>query len=103
MKQREMDRFFHNFCETFVRHFWGKYVKSPEDRELEEVMSIYSKLGLPGCIGSIDCVHLKWDKCPESLRNDCKGKEGYPSLVYEVSVDHMRRIRSCTNEFWGEH
>lgn len=102
ISEREMDRFFHNFCETFVRHFWGKYVKSPaEDRELEEVMSIYSKLGLPGCIGSIDCVHLKWDKCPESFRNDCKGKEGYPSLVYEVSVDHMRRIRSCTNEFWG--
>lgn len=101
ISERGMNRFFHDFCENFVRHFWNMYVKTPSGDDLDEMMSVYAKLGIPGCVGSIDCVHLKWDKCPAWLLNECKGKEGYPSLVYEVCVDHMRRIRSCTNEFYG--
>jgi hypothetical protein len=26
------------------------------------------------------------------LNNSCKGKEGYPTLIYSVTVDHSRRI-----------
>lgn len=101
ISERTMSRFFHEFCQVFVRHFWNRYVKTPNGDDLDEMLSVYAKLGLPGCVGSIDCVHLKWDKCPVWLSNECKGKEGYPSLVFEVCVDHMRRVRASTNSFYG--
>ena len=44
-------------------------------------MNVYAKMGLPGCVGSTDVVHVKWDRCPVRLYHLCKGKEGYPSLA----------------------
>jgi hypothetical protein len=34
------------------------------------------------CIGSTDCIHVKWDRCPVELTNLCKGKEGYPIMSH---------------------
>jgi hypothetical protein len=65
------------------------------------MMEIFHKMGLPGCVGSTDCVHLKWDRCAATLMNLCKGKEGYPSLVYSVTVDHHRRILGVTRSNYG--
>ena len=65
------------------------------------VMSVYAKMGLPGCEGSTDCVHVKWDRCPIWLRHLCVGKEHFPSLAYSVTVDHSRKIRAATTSFWG--
>ena len=72
-----------------------------EGVKLTSMMAIYEKMGLPGCIGSTDCVHIKWDRCPVGLTNVCKGKEGYPSLVYSCTVDHHRRILGVTRSNYG--
>jgi hypothetical protein len=58
---------FLKFCTNFVQSEYSEYIQSPaEDVEvLQKVSSTYyEKLGLPGCIGSVDCVHIRWDKCP---------------------------------------
>ena len=57
-------RSFHLFCENFVQHYYDQFVYRPKDEKLEKVMEVFAKMGLPGCIGSTDCVHLKWDRCP---------------------------------------
>ena len=101
ISETSMHRFFHEFCRVFVVNFWRDFVKRPEGEDLARVMDIFAKLGLPGCTGSLDCVHIKMNKCAVSLTNDCSGKEGFPTLVYQVVVDHTRRILSATNEFWG--
>jgi Plant transposon protein len=44
---------------------------------------------------------LKWDRCPLSPRNLCKGKEGYPTLSYSCTVDHHRKILGVTRSNWG--
>ena len=31
------------------------------------MIDIYERMGLPGCIGSADCVHIKWDRSPVYL------------------------------------
>ena len=68
---------------------------------MKKVMDVYSKMGLPGCIGSADCVHVKWDRCPVELHHLCSGKEGYPILAYSVTVDHHRRILGATRSNYG--
>ena len=28
----------------------------------------YAGLGFPGAIGSLDCTHLRWDRCPAGIQ-----------------------------------
>ena len=94
-------RAFHTFCENFVREFYSTYVCRPVGEKLRKVMDVYARMGLPGCIGSTDCVHLKWDRCPTGICNLCCGKEGFPSLAYSCEVDHHRKILGATASFFG--
>ena len=55
------------------------------------VIHKYGSIGFPGCIGSVDCVHICWDISPSQWKNLFKGKELHPSvLAYEVD---------CTRKF----
>ena len=58
------------------------YIYLPRDEmELKQVVEEYEQVGLPGCTGSVDCVHIGWDRCPSSMKNMYTGKEGYPSIA----------------------
>ena len=87
---------FNTYCESFVTEFYDSVIYRPEGLKLEKMMDVYKRMGLPGCIGSTDCVHVKWDRCPTRLQHLCKGKEGYSSLAYSCTVDHHRRILGMT-------
>ena len=64
----------------------AEYIFMPQDHaELNFVVGEYEALGLPGCIGSVDCVHIGWDNCPIQMKNMFAGKEGYPSIAYVPS------------------
>jgi len=88
----------HNaFFKKFVRWTAGspyqQEVSMPTtEAELRHITEFYWRLGLPGCAGSMDCVHTAWDMCPTPIKIDCTGKEGYPTLVFQVIVSHTRKI-----------
>jgi hypothetical protein len=52
-------------------------------------------------VGSVDCTHLFWDKCPHDLLHLCKDRHTWPSLTFEAVVDHSRRIHSYSEAFYG--
>jgi hypothetical protein len=94
--------FYHLFCEKYSKEFYEQECGIPEDTEdINSILESYSQLGLPGCIGSTDCVHLAWDRCPSAHRTIHKGKEGYPTLAYSVTCTHSRRIIGVTKGFPG--
>lgn len=62
------------FINNFVKEFFEEFVYPPQGEELQEVMKIYEVLGLPGAIGSMDCTHIDWGRCPVELFHSCKGK-----------------------------
>jgi hypothetical protein len=64
--------------------------------ELEIISSDYHTLGLPGCCGSADGVHIGWDRCPAQLLRLYKGKESYPSIAYNVVLTNRRFIQSVS-------
>ena len=72
-----------------------------KEEELRKVMYVYEKKGIPGCGGSIDCVHLIWDKCPASMHSTCKGKGKSPTLAFQCIASHTRKILSVSQFFWG--
>ena len=57
-------RFFHRFT-AFYASQYDNYIKKPRTpTEVQWVLSQYERLGFPGAIGSVDCVHLHWARCP---------------------------------------
>ena len=41
-------------------------------------------------------MHVRWERCPAGIRSNHKGKEGYATLSYEVTVDHQKKIIAAT-------
>ena len=94
--------FFHEFCVKFSERFFEEFVKAPEtEDEIRLAMAPYHVNGFPGAIGSVDCVHIRWDKCPFSQRSSCHGKEGFPTLAFECVVGHNKKIYSATKSHPG--
>jgi hypothetical protein len=65
---------FHTFVENVSKRMFHLYVGFPTGDYLKEVMETYAKLGLPGCVGSFDCTHVKWSMCPAADRWYAVGK-----------------------------
>lgn len=94
--------FFHEFNRRFVQKYFDDYVYTPRNaEETRKTMAIYKRLGIPGAIGSTDCVHVKWERCPTQISNACTGKEGYSTLAWQATVDHHKRFLSVTKSFFG--
>jgi hypothetical protein len=66
--------FFIKFCDHLVSELYNDFIYIPEDEDLSLVNQIYQKLGFPGCVGSVDVVHIWWDMCPFQLKASCTGK-----------------------------
>ena len=69
--------------------------------KIRHVTGLYERVGLPGCVGSIDCVHLVWDKCPAGFLSACRGKEKLPTLAFQVVASHTRKILSVSSFYAG--
>ena len=68
-----VNNIFKQFVNGCVKYLYTKYVYVPDGEELDRVRSVYEKLGLPGCIGSMDCTHILWHRCPKIMRNNATG------------------------------
>jgi hypothetical protein len=69
--------------------------------EVESVETVYSLLGLHDCVGSMDGVHFAWDSCSAPSVPAYKGKENFPTVVYNVTCDHACRVMSLHGPFPG--
>ena len=86
----------------FASECKSQWIKLPKtDKEIDHVEGHHCSLGLLGCLGSIDCVHVGWDVCPASHQSDCVGKEGFLTLAFEVVTSHTRKILGVTEKFFG--
>ena len=103
IEEQAVRKFFFRFNHVFIRSFYHEWVYPPcTQQELKETLSIYERLGLPGAIGSTDCFHLFWDRCPAQLKVDCRnGRYKRCTLVWSLSNDHHRRIYSISDPFNG--
>ena len=69
--------------------------------ELAEIEAAYATLGLPGACGSMYVVHIALGACPFGIINIYTGKEGYPTLRYNMICDHMGRALSLMPGAYG--
>jgi hypothetical protein len=86
-------------CMYGIHHEFVDYPSSEE--ELDQIMNRYEENYLPGCGGSVDVVHVKLSKCPAGDVNHAKGKEGFPSLAFEVVMGFDRQILGVSKAHFG--
>ncbi len=79
-----------------------EYIYLPRNiTELQRVNRYYNAAGLPGCVGSMDVVYVKWSNRPMGDYNHSKGKEGYQTLAFQCITDFNRRILAIYGPQFG--
>ena len=87
-----MQLFYHTFWEKFVAVFRERWIYYPVTAvDAADNLAVYARLGFPGAIGSVDCTHVRWFRCPALFQNTYSGKEKKATIAYEVTVNHSGR------------
>ena len=92
---------FHKFCRNFAEDLYEEHIYLPTGAYQDKVMDEYHKLGFTGAIGSTDVTHVGWGMCPFTLGRSFTGKEGFPTIAFQVTVDHAGRALAVTKGFTG--
>lgn len=92
---------FHSFCDHFSREMYDEHIHLPTGDYQTKVMREYDRLGFTGAVGSTDVTHIAWGRCPYNQARSYTGKEGYPTVAYQVTVDHTKRALAVTRGFTG--
>jgi hypothetical protein len=74
-------KFFHKSTAWTVEIYFDDNKHMPQRHCGACVEIMYSLLGLPGCLSSMDGVHFAWDKCLATSVPAYKGTENFPTLV----------------------
>lgn len=72
------------FHRAIVKIFEKQYLRSPNTHDIERLLRIGKDRGLPGMLGSLDCMHRKWKNCPTSWAEQYSGRNGHPTIILEV-------------------
>lgn len=93
--------FFKYFTER-MESISHNFISMPRnDEELEKITHDFEKLNLVGCCGSMDVVHIGWDACPSQLKAVYEGKEGHPTIAFQVISSHHKEIFYVSKGFPG--
>ena len=90
-----MSLFFEIFLNAMM-DMCDEFISMPKNAtELLPITRYYENVGLPGCCGSIDVVHVHWSQCPAGDLNGAKGKETFPSLAFECVTTSIGVLWVC--------
>ena len=73
-----------HFVKAVVEVFSEQYLRAPNAEDTARLMATNHARGWPGMLGSIDCMHWKWDKCPTAWRGAYTGHKDGPTMILEA-------------------
>lgn len=78
-----------NFCSGMLQLYQQEYLKSPTSEDVKNICKLHEHVhGVPGMLGSIDCMHTWWKNCPVAWQGQYKGKGDFPTIVLEAISDY---------------
>jgi hypothetical protein len=92
---------FHKVSELVQQSSFPEVVKMPSIEDYDYNGAEYSLAGFPGCVCSVDCVHVRVWGVSANLKQISTSKEYFPSRVFEVAVNRRGMIVSATKGFYG--
>jgi hypothetical protein len=83
--------------------FGGEYLRRPTQQDVEHLLQVNESCGFPGMLGSIDCMHWRWEKCPLAWRGQfTRGDYGVPMMVLEAVASQDLHIWHVFLELLGQ-
>ncbi|XP_062181720.1 uncharacterized protein LOC133885993 [Phragmites australis] len=77
------------FVQGVIDKFGGEYLRRPTTVDVERLLQIGESRGFPGMLGSIDCMHWHWEKCPVAWKGQfTRGDQGVPTIILEAVASH---------------
>ena len=59
------------------------------EEDVKHVYSLHEEVhGIPGMLGSLDCMDEHWNNCPFAYQGAYQGKVKFSTLVLEAIADH---------------
>lgn len=88
---------FHSFfVKIVIQEFENEYLPPINNHMAKALCNMHEGIGWPGLLGSLDCSHWNWAKCPKSLQGEHKkGSKDMPTVVYECACDYQLHIWHC--------
>jgi hypothetical protein len=74
------------FAIAVVEVFGPQYLRDPNVADTERLMALSEARWWLGMLGSLDCMHCKWKKCPKALRGQYQGHVKKPTIILEAVV-----------------
>jgi len=94
--------FFYEFIAWISEDKYDEEVYPPRNaEERDRIESCYASVGLPGCIGSTDGVHIPSKAIPKEHRQAAMKAGGKTSYVVNVIVDMNYVIQSASKPYYG--
>ncbi|XP_071729235.1 uncharacterized protein [Rutidosis leptorrhynchoides] len=84
-----------NFTRCIIDLYGNVYMREPTEDDIRRLYHKHEELtGFLGMLGSIDCMHWAWGKCPNAWKGHfTRGDQGYPTIMLEA-------VASYDNWFW---
>jgi hypothetical protein len=74
----------HHFCWAIISVFGEYYLCAPNTEDVARLLRIGEEREFPGMLGSIDCMHWEWRRCPSAYKGMFTGREKHPSMILET-------------------
>jgi hypothetical protein len=73
-----------HFTRAIVEIYGPNYLRPPNQEEINALLQIADARGFPGMVGSLDCMHWPWEKCPVALQGQFRGHHKKPTIILEA-------------------
>ncbi|KAJ9562857.1 hypothetical protein OSB04_008017 [Centaurea solstitialis] len=75
-----------HFCKGIIFLYMRQYLRKPTATDVQAIYALHEQThGLPGMLGSIDCMHWYWKNCPMAWRGQFhRGDHTGPSVILEA-------------------
>jgi hypothetical protein len=81
-------KYLKKFVKTVVSNFSEEYLRSPTNNDIIRLLALGESRGFPGMLGSIDCMHWKWKKCPTAWQGSFTGHIHEPTIILEAVASY---------------
>ena len=78
------------FAMAMKKLYCSEHLRKPTLEDLKNITSLHKSVhrGVDGILGSLDCMHVYWDKCPVAWQGQFKKGKAKPSIVLEGLADY---------------
>ncbi|KAJ9552372.1 hypothetical protein OSB04_016417 [Centaurea solstitialis] len=79
-----------NFCQGIIKLYMRQYLRKPTASDIQAIYALHEQQhGLPGMLGSIDCMHWEWKNCPVAWRGQFhRGDHEGPTVILEAVASY---------------